>query len=948
MIPEFWQRVEELYHLVLQQDPSQRAAFIKQACSDDEEMEREIKSLLAHEEPASKFMEAPGMAVLAKAMAGERVGSMAGQQIGFYQILSLLGAGGMGEVYKARDVRLGRLVALKILPRELAADSERKRRLLQEAKAASALNHPHVVTLHDVGSAEGIDFLVMEYVAGETLDRLIPSGGLELKQALRYAIEIADAFAKAHAAGIIHRDLKPSNIMVTGEGAVKVLDFGIAKFTETFEAGEPHVTLPTGTDTGGMILGTASYMSPEQVEGKKVDARSDIFSFGAVLYEMVTGCGAFPGDSKISILSAVLSHAPEPAGKIVRGLSLQLDGILARCLNKDPVQRFQTMEDLKAALEAVKEEEHIGVFRPVKAPRLALRRGMWAVLALLLLGVGAAIWIVARRGETPEPPMTAVPLTTYPGSQYWPSFSPDGNQVAFVWDGPKQDNSDIYIKLVGSPGEPLRLTTNPAADSFPAWSPDGRTIAFLRERPTGKAAVLLIPALGGPEREVTELANGFSSIAWSPDSNSLIVTDRGSPAESFALYVVSIESGEKRKLTSPPAGFFGDAAPALSPDGNSLAFVRMVEENVCDLYVLALAGRLRPAGEPKRITFGNRRNYNPAWTPDGREIVFDSGFVDSHDLWRVPVNGSAKPQRLAAVAENRRNPAISPRSRRLAYSRDLHDSNIWRMELKDKVSPATSRSPLIASTRIDQTPAFSPDGKRIAFTSARSGNLEIWVCDADGSHVVPLTAFGGADVDSAHWSPDGQRLTFDSSAEGQWEVYVVGASGGKPPQRMTNNPANDGNPSWSHDGQWIYFDSNRTGQFQVWKMPTAGGEPEQVTRGGGRGPHESPDGKVLYFMKDIYDSALWKMPSGGGQETKVLDRVQTFADFAVTHGGLYFIPAESNSILFLDSASGKVTPIAKSEKSIGGGLAISPDARWLLYTQADQDGSDLMLVENFR
>jgi serine/threonine protein kinase len=250
MTPERWQRIEELYHLALQRDSGQRASFVKQACGDDGEMQREIESLLAHEEPANGFLEAPGMAVLAKALAGDRAGSMVGRQIGPYQILSLLGAGGMGEVYKARDVRLGRLVALKILPHGVATDPEHKRRLLQEAKAASALNHPHVVALHDVGSSEGIDFLVMEYVAGETLDRLIPSGGLEPKQAL-YAIEIVDAFAKAHAAGIIHRDLKPSNIMVTGEGALKVLDFGIAKFTETFEAGEPHVTLPTATGGPG-------------------------------------------------------------------------------------------------------------------------------------------------------------------------------------------------------------------------------------------------------------------------------------------------------------------------------------------------------------------------------------------------------------------------------------------------------------------------------------------------------------------------------------------------------------------------------------------------------------------------------------------------------------------------------------------------------------------------
>ncbi|HET9318545.1 MAG TPA: serine/threonine-protein kinase, partial [Bryobacteraceae bacterium] len=380
MTPERWQQVERLYHLAAAQEVSQRATFLEEACHGDEAMRQEIESLLAHEEPANKFMEAPSMAVLAQAVAQNRVASMIGRQLGAYQILSLLGAGGMGEVYQARDTRLGRLVALKILPPGVAADPERKRRLLQEAKAASALNHPHIVTLYDVGSEDGVDFLVMEYVQGNTLDKLIPRGGLDLTKALSYAIEIADAFAKAHAAGIIHRDLKPGNIMVTEDGAVKVLDFGIAKLIETLESSEPADIAQTKTATEGTILGTAAYMSPEQAEGRKVDGRSDIFSFGALLYEMMTGRRAFQGDSKLSTLSAILREEPKPASQVVEGLPRELERIISRCLRKSPERRFQAMPDLKVALEELKEESDSGTLSAAPTPaRRRDRRLVWAV-----------------------------------------------------------------------------------------------------------------------------------------------------------------------------------------------------------------------------------------------------------------------------------------------------------------------------------------------------------------------------------------------------------------------------------------------------------------------------------------------------------------------------------------------------------------------------------------
>src|SRR6478752_561145 len=417
----------------------------------------------------------------------------------------------MGVVYKAEDTRLHRIVALKFLPDEVAKDTQALARFQREAEAASALNHPNICTIYDIGEQDGRAFIAMEFVSGKTLDRLIPRHGLRVNEALKHSVQIADALAAAHKAGNVHRDLKPGNVMATEHGLVKVLDFGLAKLTESAAPGEDEATRTLKPTTEeGAIVGTISYMSPEQAEGKKVDARSDIFSFGALLYEMVTGRRAFQSDSKIATLSAILREEPKPAGQIVEGLPRELERIIGRCLRKDPERRFQAMPDLKVALEELKEESDSGKLGAVPAPKQSYRRRLaWTVVLLVVAGMMVALWFARSGVKTPESLLTAVPLTTYPGFQTEPSFSPEGSQIAFSWDGPRQDNQDIYVKVVGTAGAPLRLTTDPARDYSPAWSPDGRFIAFLRRLSQEKSALLVIPALGGPERKVGEVSGRF-------------------------------------------------------------------------------------------------------------------------------------------------------------------------------------------------------------------------------------------------------------------------------------------------------------------------------------------------------------------------------------------------------------------------------------------------------
>src|SRR5262249_21707670 len=359
-----------------------------------------------------------------------------GQQLGSYQILSLLGVGGMGVVYKGHDVRLNRSVAIKVLPRDKMSDPERKRRFVQEAKAASALNHPNIITIYDIGNESGIDFMVMEYVGGKTLDQRIPRRGMKLNEALKLAIQIADALARAHSAGIIHRDLKPSNVMVTDEGLAKVLDFGLAKLTEISESGEEGTrTLQSQTEEG-MIIGTLSYMSPEQAEGEKVDARPDIFSFGAVLYETVTGQKAFEGDSKLSTPAAIAKQDPKAINQLVPDTPPSLEKIINRCLRKDPGWRFRHMDDLKVELAELKEELAASKLRgPPLTIRSAWRRWIWAGVTLVVAATAVAVWLFLGGGRKPAGTPMVVPITGYEGLEVYRRFSTYGHKDSFSCDG---------------------------------------------------------------------------------------------------------------------------------------------------------------------------------------------------------------------------------------------------------------------------------------------------------------------------------------------------------------------------------------------------------------------------------------------------------------------------------------------------------------------------------
>ena len=998
--PERWQRIKEMFEAALERDSSRRAAFLDEVCDGDVALRREVESLIESYEKENGFLSTPVIAAAASSLLNEQAESLLGQMVGHYKILAPIGVGGMGEVYLAQDTRLGRQVALKLLPTYLSGDSDRLRRFEQEARAASSLNHPNVCMIHEVGEMEdGRHYMVMEHVAGVTLRQQIASHPLKLGQALDVATQIAAALVAAHGAGIVHRDIKPENVMVRNDGLIKVLDFGLAKRSADpiVPDSQAHTNLLVNT-APGVVMGTVAYMSPEQARGLEIDARTDIWSLGVVLYEMVTGKVAFAGTTSSDLIVSILDREPLPLSRHLPDVPAELQRIVSKALRKDKEERYQVVKDLFLDLKSLKQElefearlqhsappessgeigsrevtgdiahqaAHVGQqTKEVQPARTTLgaefpnrKPLLWTagiVGVLLLLAVGA--WYLSRlmtkRGLTP-PALTAVPLTTDPGFEGMPSLSPDGSQVAFASGGPQTDNFDIYVKQIGG-GPPRRLTSDAAVDEFPAWSPDGRSIAFIRDQGE-KLEVILIPSFGGPERKIAETVADHSNyilsrdppyLSWSADNKYLVTTDRASAGEPPSLFVLSVVTGEKRRLTTPPATALSDGNPAVSPDGRTLAFVRIISEGSPQLYVLPLSEDYQSAGEERHLDFSQPSVISPAWTANGQEIVCFAGQRWGEGrLLRVPLSGSEKPQPLASVGLDLQ-PTISRQGNRLVYAHWTGDSDIWRVEVSGRAR-FSAPVKLIASTRWEDSARYSQDGSKIVFSSNRSGHSEIWDCNGDGSNPVQLTSLQSSSG-SPRWFPDGRRVVFDSDKEGHTEVYATDITT-LVPHRLTNDSSDNVTPIVSPDGKWIYFASRRTGRFEIWRMPAEGGEAMQVTRNGGSWPQVSPDSKEVYYVAPN-GVDVWQVAGAGGKETRVMGPV---VDFAVAAEGIYFIEIgirlyirSTGDLKFFSFAKGTTEKAADIKLQMGTGLSVSPDGRYVLAALWDPFVCDLMLVENF-
>jgi Tol biopolymer transport system component/DNA-binding winged helix-turn-helix (wHTH) protein len=610
--------------------------------------------------------------------------------------------------------------------------------------------------------------------------------------------------------------------------------------------------------------------------------------------------------------------------------------------------------------------------------RLPVHKRLWVVLAavaVLIMGVGILYERHLEQNRTASDALPPpVPLTTYPGFQWSPSFSPDETRVAFTWDEPGKRRPSIYVKLIG-PSDPIRLTSGEESDFAPAWSPDGRWIAFLRAKGQFSMAIMLIPSLGGTARELVRLQlnmsrliyyghQGWSAsrpfLAWSLDGRWLLALEQSgpegpAPETRVRIVRISVDGGEKSPFLlsldadqnqnkgGPPL-MRSEEGLAVSPDGKKLAFIHKVDFSNTGVYVLTLTDEMMPAGPPRSLHFDKGECNAIAWDADGRSLIVSSDRRGPRELWRVPVNLSVEPSRLAISDDFPEDLAVSKTGQRLAYTHSSQDPNIWRVDLTN--AHLKDAAAFIASTRNEYHPSYSPDGKRIAFESNRFGNEEIWVSDANGVGAVQLTSFRNAYAGTPRWSPDGQQIAFDSNAARQWDIYVIPSQGGKP-IRLTSGSGSKTRPSWSQDGKWIYYCGSGGGSLQIWKKAAIGGAEMQITKNGGCNQMESPDGRYVYYLnKD--ESALWRVPVTGGEEVELAE-LGPEAQFTVGKHGVYFVSSiDANTLKFLEYATGSIKVLGALPGPVFPGLAVSPDEHWLLYGKSDWGGSQLLLVEKFR
>jgi len=884
MKPERWEQVERLYHAALDREPDERAAFLAETCIDDSGLRREVEELLRYDGAAESFIQGNALAFEARRLEPEELSQtgpqlLPGQSVGAYRILALLGRGGMGVVYRARDERLRRDVAVKVLPASFANDADRLRRFEQEAHATSALNHPNILTVHDIGMQDGAPFIVAELLEGEELRAHLESGPLPVRRALEYAQQIAMGLAAAHEKGVVHRDLKPENVFVTKDGRVKILDFGLAKLRPTQpDAVDSHAATQKRLTDPGVVMGTAGYMSPEQVRGQEADNRADIFAFGVILYEMLTGERPFRGASAIEVMNAILKEEPPELGETNTKISPQLEKLVRRCLEKQEQQRFQSASDLGFAIEALSSPsgarlETLGASRPRS---FSQARVAWIVAALFLLVAMGAIWAYfTRQPATDAHVMKFSILPPEKLSLDGIAISPDGRSLAFAATD-AAGKSQLYLRpLDALAAQPLAGTDGAA---YPFWSPDNRFIGFF-----AKGKLKKVAASGGPPQVICNALVGRGG-AWNRDD---VIIFAAGPNEGLSR--VSAAGGDPIVLTTLDRSRmeYSHRWPQFLPDGRSFMYFTNAAQESRGIYLGSLDSK-----ETRRLLLTNSSalyappGYLLYWRagtllaqafdtrklaltgepfPIAEQVGVAGGFhmyvTVSQNGVLVSYSGSSEKVQLAWFDRGGKqiggisspaeysHPALSPDGKRLAFdSMDLQTANrdVWALEF---ARGTTSR--LTVDPANDSLPVWSPDGSHVVFSSNRNGlSSDLYQKAASGAGSDELLLKSGNPTFPTDWSQDGRFILYQSIDPKTGEnIGVLPLEGDRKPFPLLQTEFSEQQARFSPNGKWFAYTSDESGAPQVYvqSFPPSGAK-WPVSTGGGDQPRWRRDGRELFYL----------------------------------------------------------------------------------------------------
>ena len=824
-----WKQLEEIFQAAIERPPELRRSFIDEACSGDEFLRSEAERLVTSFEESHDFIEKPAfLNRIESSVQADRItnfhtgatgglsrdwqaGLAVGRKIHQYELLSLLGAGGMGEVYLARDGQLDRQVALKLLPPHFTSEAVHVRRFGREARAASSLNHPNIITIHEIGEVEDTHFIATEFIEGQTLREKIRGGPLDLNEVVDIALQIASALSAAHSAGIVHRDIKPENIMVRPDGLVKVLDFGLAQpFDSGSSAAAPgdRTTVDARTDSG-TLMGTTNYLSPEQVRSVEIDHRTDIFSLGVVLYEMVAGKRPFTGSSVAATFDAILNN--EPPAILGRELPAQLVRIINRALEKNRDSRYQTADQLKTDLKRVPR---------VAGLKLSKAAAAYVLLgAFLLAGLGYLFFRPESKASGAMQQSSEgvfVKQTAGPGLELSPSISSDGTKL--VYTSRSSGNWDIYTQPVRQSDstafpEPINLTADSSFDDIqPAFSPDGQQIVFRSGREGG--GIFIMDAAG---RNVRKLADGGHTPIWSRDGTEIIIAHaNGQRAMSRTpppspLYAVNLESGSRRIITA------GDAVqPSCSPNGLRIAFWGMRQGGQRDIWTIPAKG-----GEPVEVTNDASSDWNPVWSPDGSYLYFASDRDGKMNLWRTPLDersgqtiGKAEPVKLPG--DYVQHFSFSTDGCLMAYVQESTRKNLYQIAFNPIAESVIGQpTPINQGSRLFGSPDISPDGEWLVFINQGEKQEDLFVMRRDGKGLTQITNDTHRDR-GARWSPDGKKIAFYSDRSGEYEIWLINPDGsGLEQLTYTPEPNMIFYPLWSPDSQRIQYRMGGSSSFLI-------------------------------------------------------------------------------------------------------------------------------------